>query len=88
MVNARGSILISYESNYISITNESYKMHISMNTSFREDPLSTMINPQIAGYSTLGNIGKYTFQINYTNTINITMSFPPSTKTVDNFIFI
>ncbi len=63
-------------------------MHISMNTSYTDDPLSTMINPQIAGYSTLGNIGRYTFQINYTTVINISLMFPPSTKTVDRFIFV
>ena len=88
MVSARGSILINYESSYISITNTSYKMHISMNTSYREDPLSTLINPQIAGYSTLSNIGRYTFQVNYTTGINISLLFPPSTKALESFIFV
>jgi hypothetical protein len=59
-----------------------------MNTFYTDDPLSTMINPQITGYSTLGNIGRYTFQINYTTAINITLMFPPSTKPVDRFIFV
>ena len=59
-----------------------------MNTSYKNDLLSTAINPQITGYSTLGNIGKYTFQINYTTAINISLLFPPSTEGVDNFIFV
>jgi len=59
-----------------------------MNMSYSNDPLLTQITPQISGYSTLGNIGKYTFQINYTTAINISLLFPPSTNGVNSFIFI
>jgi hypothetical protein len=59
-----------------------------MSNTYPGDPLASNINATISGYSTLGNIGSYNFQINYTTSINISLNMPPSTKTVSNFIMI
>ncbi len=50
-----------------------------MNNYYLNDPLSTNINATIAGYSSFSNIGSYSFQINYTNSINISLLMPQST---------
>jgi hypothetical protein len=60
-----------------------------MNSIYPGDTLSTNINPVIAGYSSLGNIGSsYNFDITYSSLINISLLMPPSTKAITKFIYI
>ncbi len=85
-VYSRGSILITYQPAFPTSTPN--KLLISLNSTYTNDALSTLINPQITNYAQIGTAGKYTLDINYTTTINITLLFPPSTKPVASMIFL
>lgn len=87
-VYARGSIQISYQSSFITTFNNSYKLLLSMNTTYSNDPLLTSISPQITGYSSIGVSGSLQFNLNYSTTVNVSLLFPPSTMKVNNLIFI